>query len=234
MKNLVFNKRINWLLAAAIVLIAFTGCKKNNSAPEKPKFVAPAAGDVEKINDLTYIKKVIVGAQSNQDLGGCLNILNGYVWDVEAAGEVQGEIDLVLMNGSSSFMNLISPASQRFSAWGTSVAPRKYIDDRWWNRNLASLICLPEPSIAESDLFDQAQSVVDLLAAFNNIRDTVNRRPGYNKTNDGPASNVRKVSAGSIVLFYSEVRKTVAILKVDSIVEGNDGLMQLQIKSGTF
>lgn len=234
MKELKLNNKITLLLGILIIFFSISSCKKETVEAGKPKQVAPLSNEIERINDINYFKKIVLGAQANMEAGGCLNLKNGYVYDVIPAGEVQGEIDLVLMNGASSFMNLISPASSRFSSWGTTTETRKYIYDRWWIRNLGTIISLPNPSAEEVQLFEEAGSVQDILTAYQSITENITKRDGYSKTNDGPASNVRKVDVGNIVLFYSEVRHLVAIMKVDSVVEGTDGKMQLQIKSGTF
>lgn len=234
MKDLKLNKKISLVFGILLIFFSILGCKKENVEVGKPKYVAPLPNEVENINDIYYFKNIALGTQSNKELGGCLNLKNGYVYDVVKAGDVQGEIDLVLMNGSTSFMNLISPASSRFSSWGTTTDSRKYIYDRWWIRNLGTIMSLPMPSAEEVQLFEEAASVEDILTAYQSVYENITKRDGYNKTNDGPKSNVRKVDAGYIILFYSEVRHIVAIMKVDSIVEGNDGMMQLEIKSGTF
>lgn len=231
MRGIIHSQKMILLAVAAFLFIGSVGCKKEN-ASAGPDFIAPA--EVERINDMNYFKKVRMGAQSNAEIGSCINLQNGYVYEIIKAGAVQEQIDLVLVNGSTSSMNLITPASSRFNAWGTSTPQRKYIYDRWWVRNLATVMSLPTPSPDEQALFDNAHSVDDIIAAYNTVSESITRRNGYSPTNDGPGSHVRKVGADNILVFRSEVRRTVAIMKVDFVEDGTDGMMQLQIKSGTF
>lgn len=234
MKEIKLNKKITLLLGVLLIFFSISGCKKENVEISKPKLITPLANEVERINDINYFKKIILGAQANMEAGSCLNLKNGYVYDIVPAGDVQQEIDLVLMNGSTSSMNIISPASSRFSAWSTTTESRKYIYDRWWVRNLGTLISLPNPSEEEVQLFEEAGSVNDILSAYQEVSMNVTKRSGYSKTNDGPSTNVRKVDVGNIILFYSEVRSLVAIMKVESVLDASDGKIQLQIKSGSF
>lgn len=230
MRCTIYNKKM-FLALASLFLITVSSCKKEKT-DSKPDFIAPK--EVQKINDITYFKQIQLGAQTNEDVGSCINLKNGYVYDIIKAGDVQSEIDMVMVSGSSTGTNLISPASSRFTAWGTGVKPRKYIYDRWWVKNLGTFMNLPGPTEEEVSLFTDAGSVDDLLNAFNHVHETITKREGYSKTNDGPQSNVRRVSPGDVVLFHSEVRRVVAIMMVDFVEEGGTGMVQLQIKSGTF
>ena len=224
--------RIRYVIVLAFILTGMNACKKEDGSGPKTEYIAPDPAQVETINDITYYKSIVLGAQENSDTGGCLNLRNGYVYDLLKADNNQTDIDLALLNGSSTYMNLMTPASSRFSAWGSDKTSHIY--DTWWKRNSGMLVRLPDPTPAEEALFEHIASVADVIAAYHGMTDTLGSRPGYNAATDGPANSIHKVDAGNIILFYSEERHIAAIMKVGKVIPGNAGALQLLIKTGTY
>lgn len=190
----------------------------------------PAPGTVVHMNDITYYTDITLGSYSNQNVGGSFDLKTGGAYTVSSAGDATENIDMILLRSSSTEMNLLVPANSGVTAWGST----KHIPAEWAVRNNGTFIRLPNPSEAELALFDEAETVDDILDAYNVMFDEVKNRPGYSSTNDGPSGRVRSLGSGDIIFFYSTDRNVIAIMKVGDIVPGAAGSIQLKVKTGSF
>ncbi|NGM60427.1 DUF4843 domain-containing protein [Sphingobacterium sp. SGG-5] len=189
---------------------------------------SPEPGTVEQINDITYFNTITFGGQSNTEIGNYIDLLTGDAYVIQGANVNQDNIDLVYMVGASTRLNFISP-SDDFAGWGGAAS---HIVNDWTIRNHGTLVRWQGPTPEEVELFDNAESVADLMAAFVQARTTAQDRPGHNATNHGPGSRVQLIDVEDIVLFYSPDRNVVAMIKIIGGVGSADGDVVLEIKSG--
>ena len=185
---------------------------------------------IDTLNDIIFYKNILLGSYSNDNIGGYFDLKTGNAYTIAGADDHQDAIDMILLRSSVSEMNLMTPASSALTGWGDT----KHIPDEWGVRNDGVFIKLPNPSVEEEELFLNSSSVTDLLVAYNQILSAVGSRPGYNATNDGPANRIRNIGTGDMILYYSETRKQVALMKVGEVVPGPAGSIQLQVKTGMF
>src|SRR5690606_34852586 len=185
---------------------------------------------LETVNDITVHKNFVLGSYSNQNVGNFVDLTNYYIYTVDGANVNQGAIDMILLHSAGSNMNLFTPTSTRFTGWGST----KHIPTEWTQRNDGVLMRLPNPSIDELALFENASSVSDLLTAYSYYASTITDRPGYNSTNDGPATSIRQVDAGGLVVYYSVEREVISIFKVKAVEIASSGSLTMEAKTGQF
>lgn len=199
----------------------------------------PNPDDIEHLNDIRIYHNLTLGANSNATYGNFVDTESGYVYIPDGANNVQEKIDLiVLRSGAGTEQNILLPGTTNgnLNAWGST----KYIvggDDAkgwepWTIRNTGQIMRLPDPSSAELELFEEAETEADLLAAYQDYLDNIVNRPNYNATNHGPGTRIRQVSEGDIIAFKSSDRDVVMLMLVEEVIDGTTGHIKGKMKSG--
>ncbi|SFB83200.1 protein of unknown function [Parapedobacter composti] len=189
----------------------------------------PNPDEVEVINDMTFFKNLTFGAQSNPSVGNYIDMHTGYAYIVSGADANPEKIDFIVLRSSAGTEhNILTPSSGSVTAWGGS----SHIPEQWNVRNGGTLMRLPNPSNEELALFEEAESKADLIVAYEQILANIQSRPGYNSTNDGPSTRIRAVGVGDILLFRSNDRDVVSMIKVEEMVPGTAGYLKVQAKKG--
>ncbi|RAV29645.1 DUF4843 domain-containing protein [Sinomicrobium soli] len=194
-------------------------------------FTAPDPGEVEELDGIRYFKNITFGANSNQNVGYYIDLETGNAYTASGADDNQEKIDfIVLRSGAGSGINLLTPSSGSVTAWGSSSR----IPEEWDVRNNGSIARIQNATGSEQDLFDQATSRAELWALYDELLLGITDRVGYSGTNHGPASRVREVSAGDLLLYRLQEahRNVFAIVKVEEVVDASTGHIRGEMKSG--
>lgn len=189
---------------------------------------SPNPEEVETINDLRHFHNVTFGSNTNRNIGNYIDARTGDAYITSGADDNTELIDfIVLRSGAGTEQNILVPSSSAVTAWGSS----SHIPDQWPVRNEGTLARIATPTLAELDAYDAASTKAELLTLYNDLVDDIADRPGYS-TYHGPGTRIREVAAGDLLLFYSTDRDVIAIIKVEEVVNGSDGHIQGQMKSG--
>ncbi|SFC54967.1 protein of unknown function [Parapedobacter composti] len=159
-----------------------------------------------------------------------IDLATGAVYTLTEANSLQGQIDLLLANSSSSAMNFIAPGNSGVTGWSALT----YINSDWTNRNNGTMVKYSNPTPAEIEAFNALTTVRQLYNAYNKALIDVPERPEYSLTNEGPGGRVREINAGDIIYYWLEGRGLAVAIQVLAVNPGNSGGMDLKIKTGRF
>lgn len=190
----------------------------------------PDPSKIQEINDIKVYTDFVVGAQLNQNIGFLADFNTFNVYTMPGANVNQEHIDVMLLNGSTTGLNLLTPSSAGVTAFSSS----SNIASDWTQRNSGTLLRISNPESAELNMFTNANSVSGLLAAYSYFSSIITTRPGYNATNDGPSERIRHVAPGDIIVYYSTERETITMFQVKETIVSNTGEMVADVKTGKF
>lgn len=191
-------------------------------------FVAPNPDNIEELNDIRIFNNITFGSSGNTSVGNYIDLHTGYAYIPSGADDNQEKIDMIILrSGAGTEQNILTPSSGSVTAWGNSSR----IPDLWTVRNTGTLMLLHDPSSIELDMYETAQTKAELDAAFDYFEENIEDRPNYS-TYNGPSTRIREVTTGDLLVFRSDDRDVVAIMKIEESVPGSTGLIRGQLKSG--
>ena len=176
---------------------------------------------------------VSLGAQSNRQTGGLLDVSNGKVFRLLEATGHQKEVDIVYVYGKSTKLNLLTPASSRIKDFGKNL--RQGMAGAWSVFNKGYLINIRHGKQARK-LYRKVRTAAELIAAYKRTKTMVKQFADYSSLVNGPARSIRKISPGDIIVFKSSDKGLYAMGRVVDYSPGYQGVIRMDFKvvSGVF
>lgn len=173
-------------------------------------------------------RAITLGAQNQKSIyGGFVDLKTGSVYNLSDVRPNHHTIDLIYAFGSSTGVNLMLPSSTGLNAFGASYRAQVY--NGWEQKNRGTLIAL-EDNRENRRWFRAVKNNKQLLAAYDHALRSVNSRPGYTKTNHGPAARIRQLNIGDYFALRSRDRNVYAIGRITDVKEGYQGYVTLDMK----
>jgi len=195
-------------------------------------------------NDKVDRFPLVIGAHGkNSKKGNFVDLKGKRVLSLEAATQVQNEIDLVYTFGKSSRATLMLPSSEGLKFFGPSLREELYLG--WDHKNRGSLIAL-EGTSENQAMFKKIKDGRQLEGAYQKALDQVAAREGYQLGDHGPNSRIQRLAVGDLVFLRIDSRdngilsilgaqapEILAIGRINRIEEGFNGEIALDFKTMT-
>lgn len=200
----------------ALMVVFALGCEKMEFADDLAGF-DPEGDLVQFAVNLTG-----PGQASGERL---LDIGEGKIHQLTPAGETPELIDFIMLWGSASGMNLVSPIDMaRLDSWAAGVT----INENWLVKNATTFIKLSSAD-EYHQLYEQISRADEVKPAYEHALSIVELQEGYQRTEHGPGLSIRQVSPGDI-LFFKTSKDVYAVGKVVDLNTGTSGSLSMVLK----
>lgn len=199
-----------------LIVVLAGGC-------EKMKFADDLAG-FDPEGDLAQIAVNLTGPgqASGERL---MDIGEGKLHQLAPAGETPELIDFVMLWGSTSGMNFVSPIDMaRLESWAAGVT----INENWLVKNATTFIKLSS-SDAHHQIYENIDQAADIKPAYDHALSIVDQQEDYDINQHGPGLSLRFVSPGDIV-FFKTSKDVYAVARVMNLNTGTSGSLSMVFK----
>lgn len=170
---------------------------------------------------------ISIGAQNPKSPhGSFLDIKEAKTYYLKDIEQYQQNIDIICSYGDSTKINFLTPNS---AALKSIKAYKEKVFEGWKYKNRGAFILLKNDK-ASKELYEKVETKENLIAAYKKGAELVSQQSGYNKTDQGPSSRIRKIDVDDYVLFRSVDRGIYAIGRVVKIEPGFQGYAVVEFK----
>jgi len=154
-----------------------------------------------------------------------LDLGTGQRYTLAEGTEVPEKIDLVMLWGSASGMNLIAPSNiARLNEWSAGQT----INNTWLVKNTTTFVRIKSSATTQAT-YDGIMRTDDLAEAYQNALNTVEQQEGYLESEYGPGPAVRNLTVGDLVFMETE-KQVRAVALVTNLATGTSGSLGLSMK----
>lgn len=149
----------------------------------------------------------------------------GKLYTLAAASEQPELIDFVMLWGTSSGMNFVSPIEiSRLAGWGTGTT----MNETFMVKNATNFVKL-KPTDANLSIYDDIRRSDDVKIAYERALAKVKDEEGYILNQFGPSLSLRELRDGDLVFFRTS-KDVYAAGKILSLTTGNSGRVDMAFK----
>ncbi len=206
MKKIVLSGRIKWLVMC-LLLFSF-GMVQAQDIPLR-----------------TYKSKLT--AQNASPARNFLDLKSRKTFDLIGASYEPERIDMFVLFGRNTRVNLILPSSNRIESFGEHF--KVNIQEGWDSRNKGLLVNVGNTKEAQ-DKFSAARTLSDLTSWYTQAEQEIKKIENYQYRKNGPIDNLIRVEKGDVILFRSEGRGFCAVGIVQDVEESHQGNLVIEWK----
>ena len=210
--NIIYFKNYIWVIILSVVGLA--GCEEMDISDDLAGY-DPNNELVNFVLELTG-----PGQTSGQRI---IDIGSAAKYTQANATERPQDMDFIMLWGSTSDMNLVSPLDiNRLRQWGSGQT----INEEWLVKNATTMMKF---GASEAALYDNIKELEDVKKAYDEALAKVAEQEGYDILKNGPGISIRGMQAGDI-LFFKTQKGVIAVAKVLSLSTGTGGRAKFAFK----
>ncbi|NGM60668.1 hypothetical protein G5B30_01940 [Sphingobacterium sp. SGG-5] len=164
--------------------------------------------------------RVKLTAQNADPARNFLDLKSRKTFDLIGASYEPERIDMFVLFGRNTRVNLMLPSSNRIESFGEHF--KVNIQDGWDVRNKGVLVNVGNTKEMK-DKFSASRVLSDLTSWYTKAKQNINEIENYQHRKNGPIDNLIRVEKGDVILFRSEDRNFYAVGLVQHVEESHQG-----------
>ncbi|NGF55202.1 hypothetical protein G5B35_20805 [Parapusillimonas sp. SGNA-6] len=172
----------------------------------------------QEVSLRTYTAKLT--AQNADPARNFLDLKSRKTFDLIGASYEPERIDMFVLFGRNTRVNLMLPSSNRIASFGEHF--KVNIQEGWDVQNRGVLVNVGNAKETK-DKFSACRTLSDLTSWYTEAEQNVKKIENYQHRKNGPIDNLIRLEKGDVILFRSEDRNFYAIGLVQRTEESHQG-----------